>query len=442
MSELVSAKITEMDLEGRGIAYINGKKVVIPGALSNENVLIRLLPTRKGSYKGETIEIKQPNKHRVIPRCPNYVTCGGCTLQHLDSHSQIQLKHEFLLNSLANISKVTPEAILEPVVGPDWQYRYRARLSVFYDTKSDSMLIGFKKQSSTHITQMNECSILPEHISELIPKLKLLIRSLSAYNRIPQIEIAVGAKLSVLVIRTLVALTNEDQKQIKLFIDNMNNASLQIWLQPNGPDSCYPLYPISMPGLSYELTDFSLEMPYIPTEFTQVNPILNQKMVKLAINLLELGNKDRVADFFCGIGNFTLPIARDAQYVLGIEGSTRLVARARQNAKFNNLYHKVSYQAHNLFTIDQDWLDSLGDFDKWLIDPPREGALSLIKAISKQNAPKRIVYVSCNPLTLARDAAILTNVKGYKLKQAGIINMFPHTAHTESIAVFDLIRGN
>lgn len=372
------------------------------------------------------------------PECPSFGTCGGCSLQHIDFNTQITLKQQFLLDTLAKKAKLTPKEILPPIIGIAWGYRHRARLSVYYDVNTDTVLVGFHKRNSTHITRMNECKILPEHISRLIPALRRLICNLTIRHRLPQIEVAASSKLTVLVLRILQNLTTSDEQKLKDFIDQYSCASfpLQFWLQPQGPDSCHPFYPLSTAKLSYTLDEFAINLLYFPTDFTQVNPYVNTEMVKLAVDLLDLQENEIIGDFFCGIGNFTLPIAAKAKRVTGIEGSEKLIERARQNAVDNKLAHKVIYHCCNLFTVDKDWLKELGQFDKWLLDPPREGAVALIKAITPTTAPQQIVYVSCNPVTLARDASILVHVKGYALVKAGVINMFPHTDHVESLLVF------
>lgn len=270
--------------------------------------------------------------------------------------------------------------------------------------------------------------------------LRGLVRQLSIYNRMPQIEIACGEYVDALVLRNMDALTQADEQHLKAFADQYNTGReqpLQFWLQPRGPDTVYPFYPLDVPPLSYTLPDFSIEMPYKPTEFTQVNPGINRVLVKRALALLNPQAGERIADMFCGLGNFTLPIARSGATVLGMEGSAQLIERAVENADFNGLKDRTQYQIANLFEIDEEKLAALGRFDKMLIDPPRDGALALCKSFTEDTAPQRIVYVSCQPATLARDAAVLVHTKGYTLKAAGIVNMFPHTAHVESIAWFE-----
>lgn len=440
MTEQHRLLIESVDYEGKGVARLDGKTVFIDGALAGEEVLAEITKRKPSFDKARIIEIITPSQDRVEPECPNFGMCGGCSLQHISFDAQIQIKQQVLIDNLKHIGKVEAGEILPPIEGKSWGYRHRARLSARFVIKKGGALVGFREKASSYVADMLECKILPEYVSGLIPSLRELVASLSIRERIPQIEVAVGDNLVILVIRNMLELADSDEAKLKLFVDKHSggNNPLQIWLQPKGPDTCYPFYPQESPRLSYSLPEFGLEMPYYPTEFTQVNPYINQQMVSLAMKLLQAEGSETIADFFCGIGNFTLPIARAAKQVIGVEGADALVKRAKENANFNGLGHKVSYQVCNLFTVDEKWLQNLGKFDKWLIDPPRDGAVELIKAITPEIAPKRIVYVSCNPATLARDAGILVQVHGYKLQKAGIMNMFPHTSHVESIAVFEL----
>lgn len=440
MTEQYRLIIESVDYEGKGVARLDGKTVFIDGALAGEEVLAEITKRKPSFDKAKIVEIITPSKDRVTPECPNFGMCGGCSLQHISFDAQIQIKQQVLIDNLKHIGKVEAGEILPPIKGKPWEYRHRARLSARFVIKKGGALVGFREKASSYVADMLECKILPKYVSDLIPSLRELVASLSIRERIPQIEVAVGDNLVILVIRNMLELADNDEAKLREFVDkhSKENNSLQIWLQPKGPDSCYPFYPQESPRLSYSLPEFNLEMPYYPTEFTQVNPYINQQMVSLAMELLQAEENETIADFFCGIGNFTLPIARTAKQVIGIEGADALVKRAKENANFNGLGNKVSYQVCNLFTVDEKWLQNLGKFDKWLIDPPRDGAVELIKAITPEIAPKRIVYVSCNPATLARDAGILVQVHGYKLQKAGIMNMFPHTSHVESIAVFEL----
>ena len=436
--------IESIDIDGNGIARIDGKTVFINDVLPGEVVTIEIYKRKPTFDKAHLIEILQPSSDRVKPKCPNFGICGGCSLQHIKFEAQVSNKQKVLIDNLKHIGKVTPKNILPSLLGIPFAYRHKARLSVRHVAKKDSVLVGFHEKGSSFVADIKECLILPKQISDLIPQLRAMIAKLSIYNKIPQIEVAVGDLTYVLLFRIMEPLTSEDELILREFIDTntFKESQPQIWLQPKGLDSCYPFYPLKCLQLSYSLPKFNIEMPYLPTEFTQINPIINAHMVDLAMNLLNPVITDAIADFFCGIGNFTLPIATLAKTVTGIEGSKQLVTRALENAVSNQLSHKVNYLVANLFKVDAKWLIQLGKFDKWLIDPPRDGAMELVKAITPEIAPSRIVYVSCNPATLSRDADILVNSLDYTLVNTGVMNMFPQTSHIESIAVFDRNLNN
>ena len=431
--------IEGIDLDGKGIARIDGKTVFVDGVLPTEVVNIEIYKRREKFDKARALEIITKSTERVDPLCPNFGICGGCSLQHIDIEAQVKYKQQVLIDNLKHIGRVSTNEILPAMNSTSWGYRHRARMSSRYVAKKGGVLVGFHEKGSSFVANMSECKILPENVSDLIPELRILVDKLSIKDRVPQIEVAVGDKVTALVFRIMDPLNLDDEILLKEFADIHHNIPLQIWLQPKGPDTCYPFYPLDVAKLSYSITKFNLEMPYYPSEFTQVNPEMNNRMVELAINLLNPQENEKIADFFCGIGNFTLPIAKFASSVVGIEGSSQLVKRAMENAIHNQLDHKVSYLVSNLFKVDENSLKELGKFDKWLIDPPRDGAYELIKAITPEIAPTKIVYVSCNPATLARDADILVNTHGYTLDKAGVMNMFPHTSHIESIAIFEKI---
>jgi 23S rRNA (uracil1939-C5)-methyltransferase len=324
---------------------------------------------------------------------------------------------------------------MPPIHGPSWEYRHRARLSARYVVKKGGMLIGFHERKSSYVADMTSCSVLPRRISDLLPKLRALIGGLTVRDRLPQIELAVGdgeKAAHVLVLRILDPLAPEDESALLAFADAHG---VQFFLQPGGPGTAAPLRP-NEPALAYALPEFDLEFPFSPTEFTQVNPAINRVLVRRAIGLIDPRPGERIADFFCGIGNFTLPLARRCGTAVGIEGSASLVDRATQNAGFNGLAGKATFQVANLFAATPESFEALGPLDKILVDPPREGAIALVKALPGDGAPERIVYVSCNPATLARDASVLVHDHGYDLAAAGVVNMFPHTSHVESIALF------
>ncbi len=433
--------IESIDFEGKGVAKVDGKTVFVKGALPQEEVIIEIVRRKANFDTAKLIEIITPSPKRVTPDCPNFTLCGGCSLQHIEFKTQVEYKQQTLMENLQHIGNVTLERdkFLPPLYGKPWEYRQRARLSAKNVDKKGGLLVGFRENGAPYVVDMNECLVLPKHISNLIPLMRQEFVKLSIKTKLPQIEVAVGDRVSVLVLRNMEEITAADEEILTNFVEkySTNENPLQIWLQPKGPETCYPFYPLDAPQLSYSLGDYGIEMPYYPSEFTQVNTELNNKMVNLALELLAPQAHELIADFFCGIGNFTLPIAKNARQVIGIEGSDQLVKRARQNALHNNLGENVSYQVCNLFKIDSDWLAGLGKLDKWLIDPPRDGAYELVKSITKATAPMRIVYVSCNPSTLARDAGVLVNDHGYKLIKCGVMNMFPHTTHVESIALFE-----
>lgn len=439
MAEQYTVTIESVDYEGKGIARIEGKTVFVYGALTGEEVLIEIVKRKPSFDKAKLVEIIQASPKRVTPECPNYGVCGGCSMQHVSFDEQIRIKQQVLTDNLQHLGNVVAEEIMSPLAGVPWGYRHRARLSARYVAKKGGALVGFREKGEPYVLDMHQCLILPAHVSALITPLRELVSALSIRDKIPQIEVAVGTQVTILVIRNMDALNPEDEQLIRQFIEQYSSLEnpLQIWLQPKGPETCYPFYPIDAPKLSYTIQRFRLDMPYNPSEFTQVNPYINEEMLALSMELLAPQAHEVIADFFCGIGNFTLPIARLAKQVVGIEGADALVKRAKQNAIHNGLGDKVAYQVCNLFTIDDVWLQKLGHFDKWLIDPPRDGAFELVKSITPQTAPKRIVYVSCNPATLARDAGVLVHTHGYRLLKAGVMNMFPHTSHVESIALFE-----
>ncbi len=426
--------VESLDHEGRGVAHVEGKVIFIEGALPGERVTYASYRKKPSFENAQVMRIVKPSFMRVEPKCIHFGVCGGCSMQHLEPRAQVAAKQRILEDNLWHIGKVQAESILPPVYGMPWGYRQRARLSVRRVEKKGKTLVGFHEKRSSFVADLTLCEILPPKISALIPALARLMDTLSIRDRLPQIEVACGDQVDVLVLRVLEPPSPADEAALRAFADAHG---VQFWLQPKGPDTVYPFHPLEAPALTYTLPEFDVEMPFAPTEFTQVNHQLNRVMVHRAIRLLDPQAGERIADFFCGLGNFTLPIARHGAAVLGIEGSAALVKRAQQNAAHNGLAANAKFAAMNLFEMDELALAELGAFDKWLIDPPRDGAVELIKAIDDRTAPRRIVYVSCNPATLARDAAVLVQTKGYILKAAGVMNMFPQTSHVESIAIFE-----
>lgn len=429
------AVIESLDHEGRGFARIDGKAVFIEGALPGETVEYQVHRSRPNYDQGEAVRVLKPSAQRVTPRCRHFGTCGGCSMQHLDPLAQAATKQRVLEDALWHVGKVRAEIIYSAIQGPAWGYRHRARLGVRLVPKKGGVLMGFHERRSSYIADMQSCDVLPPHVSALVPALKVLIAGLSIADRLPQVEIAVSDTATVLVFRNLLALTRPDEASLSAFADAHG---VQVWLQPTGPDSIVPLWPKNGPGLAYTLPEFDVRMDFRATDFTQVNVSTNRLLIRRAMQLLDPQPGERIADLFCGLGNFSLPIARRGATMVGVEGSDALVARALDNARRNGLAERCEFHAANLFEATEDSLAALGRLDKLLIDPPREGAIAVVKALGPAQLPPRIVYVSCNPATLARDAAVLVREKGYVLRGAGIANMFPQTSHVESIALFEL----
>jgi len=427
-------KIESLDQEGRGVAHADGKVIFIEGALTGETVSYSSYRKKPSFELAQVTQIYKSSSMRVQPKCKHFGVCGGCSMQHLDASAQVSVKQRILEDSLWHIGKVKAETILAPIYGQAWGYRERARLSARHVTKKGRTLVGFHEKRSSYVADMQHCEILAPKIAMLLPLLAELIGGLSIRERLPQIEVAVGEFVDVLVLRVMEPPSSEDETALRAFADKYE---IQFWLQSGGPETIVQFHPLNAPQLSYSLPEFGITIPFAPGEFTQVNSAMNRVMISRAMRLLDPQPGERIADFFCGLGNFTLPIARSGAQVVGIEGSAALVKRAMQSAAYNSLSINTGFQAMNLFAMDEAKLAQLGRFDKWLVDPPRDGAMELVKAITPEIGPKRIVYVSCSPATLARDAQVLVEVHGYTLKAAGVMNMFPHTSHVESIALFE-----
>lgn len=436
MSEPVQAHIAEvesLDHDGQGVARVEGKTIFIEGALPGEQVEYSSYRKKPRFEKARAGRILKASSLRVTPRCPNYDVCGGCSMQHLDSNAQASVKQRVLEDDFWHLSRLRPEIIYPPITGPAWGYRYRARLSVRYVEKKGGVLVGFRERSSSYVVNMGQCEVLPPHVSALIMPLRALIGKMSGPDKMPQIEVAIGDVQTALVMRNLADLSANDETLVRAFADEHK---VTIYLQPKGPDTVHLFHPLDAEALYYTLPEFGLKMQFRPVDFTQVNHGINRMLLRRAMFLLNPQPGQRIADMFCGLGNFTLPIARSGATVVGVEGANNLVERARQNAQLNGLAERTEFGVSNLFEATEESLAALGHFDSMLIDPPRDGAAELCKALGA-DAPKRIVYVSCSPSTLARDAAILVYEKGYVLKGAGIANMFPQTSHVESIALFE-----
>ncbi len=426
--------IGSVDHEARGVAHLDdGKVAFIDGALPGEVVRARIFKRKPSYEQGDVARIERAGADRVVPRCPHFGVCGGCNMQHAHPSAQVAYKQRILEDNLARIGRVKAEVILPTIQGPAWGYRHRARLSVRLVLKKGGVLVGFHERNSSFVAELQRCDILTPQVSALIQPLKALVAQLSLADRLPQIEVAVGEQVTVLVLRILQPLTVEDESLLRAFADAH---AVQFWTQTKGPDTVAPLYPLHAPGLTYTLPEFGIEMPFGPAEFTQVNPQINRMLVGRAMRLLQPQPGQRIADLFCGLGNFSLPIAALGADVVGVEGSAALVRRAAENAAHNGLSDRASFTVADLFQATPDSLAALGAFDGMLIDPPRDGAVEVVKSLGGEGRPARIVYVSCNPATLARDAQILVHQQGYRLACAGVANMFPHTAHVESIALF------
>ncbi|MFL9923474.1 23S rRNA (uracil(1939)-C(5))-methyltransferase RlmD [Herbaspirillum lusitanum] len=443
--------IKSLDMEGRGVGHLSnedgsqGKVIFVEGALPGERVGFQSFRRKPKWEAAKLTAVHRESSQRVKPACEYFGVCGGCAMQHLEPAAQVAMKQRVLEDNLWHIGKTRAETMLRPVYGPTWGYRYRARISVRHVAKKGGVLVGFHERHSSFIADMKTCEILPPNVSQMLVPLRVLVSELSIRDGVPQIELAVGegdkgSKVTVLVLRIMEALSAADEVKLKAFADLYR---VEFWLQTKGPDTAQAYYP-AQSQLHYTLPEFGIKMPFKPTDFTQVNHQINRVLVSRALRLLDVQPEDRVADLFCGLGNFTLPLATLAREVVGIEGSIALTERALENAKVNHVSEKTSFYCRNLFEAKAEDFVALGKFDRMLIDPPREGAMEICNALGDLSAtqpelrPKRIVYVSCNPATLARDAGLLVQNAGYVLKLAGVVNMFPHTAHVESIAVFDL----
>jgi len=416
--------------DGRGIVSGDGKKVFVAGALAGERVRFQRRKIRRNYDEAELLEIIEPSAERIDARCAVFGRCGGCSLQHVSNDRQRAIKFDALKDTMARIGHVEPREWLEPMQGPEWHYRRRARLAVKDVPGKGRVLVGFREKHAPFITDMHRCEVLVEPAASLIDPLSELVASLHARARLPQIEVAVADNAVALVFRLLDPPVAEDLERLATW---GQAHGIRMFTQTGGLDTVEELGGDGE-ALYYELSDFDLRIDFTPVDFVQINADINRAMVSAAIECLDPQPDDRVLDLFCGIGNFSLPLARRAQEVTGIEGEASLVQRARDNASKNGLSN-VRFEAVDLAAIDgsEDWLRA--GCDRLLLDPARSGAREVVERIERL-APERIVYVSCHPGTLARDAGILVNDKGYTLESAGIIDMFPHTAHVESIAVF------
>ena len=465
--------VESVDIEAQGIAHrADGKVVFIEGALPFEQVTANVYRKKSSFEKAVVSAIHHESSQRVRPACPHFGlhtgACGGCKMQHLHIGAQVAVKQRVLEDNLRHIGKVKAGMMLRPIEGPAWGYRYRARLSVRYVRKKGAVLVGFHERKSGYVADMTECHVVPRHVSDMLVPLRGLIGGMDARETVAQIELACGDDVTAMVLRHMEPLSLADLARLRAFA--AMNPGLQWWLQSGGLDTV-KLLDEAAQELNYGLPEFDIVMPFKPTDFTQVNPYINQVLVSRALRLLDVRPDERVIDWFCGLGNFTLPLATRAREVLGVEGSDALVARSRQNYQRNIAKTIVrpalaatKFVARNLFEMTPALLVRDGAADKWLVDPPREGAFELFKSLAALHRqidsgvpcddgaqqqslalggwtpPGRIVYVSCNPATLARDAGVLVEGGGYRCSAAGVVNMFPHTAHVESMAVFERIN--
>ena len=441
--------IESLDHDAQGVGHsVEGKVVFVEGALTGERVSAIIHRSKNQWEQGTLQAVLHESSQRVKPHCPHFGlhagACGGCKMQHLHPVAQLAVKQREMEDNLWHLGKVKPERILRPIQGPDWGYRYRARLSVRWVQKKGEVLVGFHERKSRYVADMQVCPVLPPHVSALLLPLRALLGGMQARSTCPQIELAGGDRTTALVLRHLEPLSPSDLQALR---DFALQHGVEWWLQPKGPDTVHRLDNAAS-ELFYALPEFGIQLPFKPTDFTQVNPRINRVLVQQALQLLDVQGTERVIDWFCGLGNFTLPLATLAADVLGVEGSAALVQRAHDNLGLQPIrLAPTRFVARNLFEMTAPALVQDGVADKWLMDPPREGAFALSKALADaiQNPaehpgwqpPQRIVYVSCNPATLARDAGLLVNVAGYRCTAAGVVNMFPHTAHVESMAVFD-----
>ncbi len=436
-TEPIQAVIESLTHDARGVARVDGKAVFIEGTLPGEVVMFTYVDQHKRYDEGQLVEVLQPSVHRVEPRCVHFSVCGGCSLQHMEPAEQIHAKQRMLHDSLTHIGKVMPESWLPPLTGPQWGYRHKGRLGAKYVLKKSTMLVGFREKRGPLLAQLTRCEVLHPAVGERIMELRALIDGMHARQEIPQIEVAVGEGrryATALVFRNMLTLDEHDIARLCEFGEQYD---FQIYLQPAGYESVTLLWPTvlkSSARLSYSLPEYDLEMFFLPTDFTQVNAEMNRTMINHALALLDPQPEDRVLDLFCGLGNFTLPLARRAGQVVGVEGDEKLVQRARENASHNGIPNAEFHAADLNLMMDSTWAGR--GFNKILLDPPRTGALEIVKRLPELGA-SRIVYVSCNPATLARDAAELVHQHGYRMISAGVMDMFPHTTHVESIALFE-----
>jgi len=424
-------QITDLSHDGRGVGRRDGKTVFVAGALPGESVLVEQTGRNRHFDEGRTLEVLVASPDRIAPRCPHFGTCAGCVLQHLAEPRQIAAKHGVLMDNLQRIGHVEPRTVLEPLVDKAWGYRRKGRFSVRYVEKKGKAVVGFRESNPRFVADLSVCHTVIPEIGERLPELAALVDSLDGKRTLPQIEFIAGEQSVALVFRHLEPLSDDDRARLVAFA---RATGFAVFLQPGGIESVHALWPEQV-DLSFALPDFDLHLAFRPLDFIQVNAGLNDKMIRKAIELLDPQPQDRVLDLFCGLGNFTLPLARRAGTVVGVEGDAGLVARARDNAARNQVAN-VEFHAADLAKdlAGEPWMKA--GFDKLLLDPPRAGAAEVLAQLPLKGI-RRIVYVSCHPGSLARDAGFLVRERGYTLVAAGAMDMFPQTAHVESIALFE-----
>jgi 23S rRNA (uracil1939-C5)-methyltransferase len=429
--QVFELEIDGLTHDGRGVGRREGKAVFVRGALPGETVRVEQTGRNRHFDEARTLDVLTPSADRVLPRCPHFGTCAGCVLQHLDQDKQIQAKQRALFDNLQRIGHVAPERTLPPLAGPAWGYRRKGRFSVRWVEKKGKVLVGFRETDPRFVADLSVCHTVVPQVGERIAEISALVGELDCRRTLPQIEFIAGDDAVALVFRHLEPLSMGDIERLLAFA---KSTGLAVFLQPGGVDTVQPLWPEQVP-LAFSIPGHDLSLAFRPLDFIQVNAAINGLMIDSALDLLDAGPHDRVLDLFCGLGNFTLPLARRAGEVVGVEGDAGLVARARENAVRNGVAN-VQFHAADLAKdlSGEPWMKA--GFDKLLLDPPRAGAAEVLAQLPLEGI-RRIVYVSCHPASLARDAGFLVRERGYTLKAAGAMDMFPQTAHVESIALFE-----
>ena len=443
--------VESLDQQGRGIVRAEGKVAFIEGALPGERVGWELVRSGQRFDVGRVVQVRRASSQRVQPRCPHFGlqrgACGGCSMQHLDGRAQVAIKQRVLEDALWHVGRLKAERIIRPILGVDWSYRHRARLSVRYVARKGEALVGFHERASSFVADLRQCHVLAGPVGSLLVPLRALVSSMGARQRLPQIEVAVvraGAQArTVLVFRILDDLSGSDRNLLERFATQHD---VSVWIQPGGPDTAVPVSVTDCVGLALALPEFDLQVPFAPPDFTQVNHAVNEVLGRRALALLDPRPGERALDLFCGLGNFTLPLATRVSEVVGIDGNPVLVARAARSAEASGLRSRARFLAQDLFAWDREAWEVLnardGRIDRVLVDPPREGALAVARALAaSRTRPRALVYVSCNPATLARDCAVLVHEGLWRLMAAGVVNMFPHTSHVESLALLEPASG-